>query len=314
MNAAKDRPFKILTLDGGGSHGFYTIGVLEEVEALFGKPLSEEFDLIYGTSTGSIIGSLIALGYSIKNIRELYKDLVPSILGQKNTKARTKALKTFSERVFKEAKFEDVKTRLGVVSVHWDKDEPCIFKSHSEMAHSRISSFKPGFGFKVSDAVKASASAWPFFEPVILKNDFNDFKLIDGGYSANNPVIYAITDALFSLKMSKNQLRVLSVGVGSYPPPKLDLKGKLLKFIPALDDFRKVFEKSVALNSRSMEIFRSTIFKDVHTIRISEACTNPKAAVDFLSSDLEALEFIKGVGATSYSKYENEIKKLLGYD
>lgn len=55
--------FRVLALDGGGSKGFYTLGVLYELEAMLGCRLCERFDLIYGTSTGSIIGTLLALGY-----------------------------------------------------------------------------------------------------------------------------------------------------------------------------------------------------------------------------------------------------------
>ena len=42
------RPFCILALDGGGAKGFYTLGVLREIEAMAGKPLCETFDLIFG--------------------------------------------------------------------------------------------------------------------------------------------------------------------------------------------------------------------------------------------------------------------------
>jgi patatin-like phospholipase/acyl hydrolase len=54
---------KILSLDGGGAKGFYTLGVLREIEAMMGGvPLSNHFRLIFGTSTGSIIAALLALG------------------------------------------------------------------------------------------------------------------------------------------------------------------------------------------------------------------------------------------------------------
>lgn len=60
---------RILRLDGGGAKGFYTLGVLKQLEALLGdKPLSEQFDLIFGTSTGAIIASLLALGYKVDDI------------------------------------------------------------------------------------------------------------------------------------------------------------------------------------------------------------------------------------------------------
>ena len=44
---------RILSLDGGGAKGFYSLGVLNQLEALLGwKPLSGQFDLIFGTIVG----------------------------------------------------------------------------------------------------------------------------------------------------------------------------------------------------------------------------------------------------------------------
>ncbi len=58
-----EKTCRILTLDGGGAKGFYSLGVLKQLEALLdGKPLASQFDLIFGTSTGAIIASLLALG------------------------------------------------------------------------------------------------------------------------------------------------------------------------------------------------------------------------------------------------------------
>ena len=54
-----DNPCRVLSLDGGGAKGFYTLGVLKEIEALVGMRLCEKFDLIYGTSTGAIIAALL---------------------------------------------------------------------------------------------------------------------------------------------------------------------------------------------------------------------------------------------------------------
>lgn len=64
------KPYRILCLDGGGAKGFYTLGVLREIEGLVKQPLCERFDLIFGTSTGAIIAALLALGNlaSAKNL------------------------------------------------------------------------------------------------------------------------------------------------------------------------------------------------------------------------------------------------------
>jgi predicted acylesterase/phospholipase RssA len=52
---------------------FYTLGVLKEIEGMLGCPLCKRFDLIFGTSTGSVIGALLALGCEVDQIHELYK-------------------------------------------------------------------------------------------------------------------------------------------------------------------------------------------------------------------------------------------------
>src|SRR6185503_8235131 len=56
-----DDTFRILSLDGGGAKGIYTLGFLSRVEAMLkarpggaDKKLCDHFDLIYGTSTGAI--------------------------------------------------------------------------------------------------------------------------------------------------------------------------------------------------------------------------------------------------------------------
>lgn len=38
-------PLRVLTLDGGGAKGFYTLGVLKEIEAMVSCPLHQRFHL-----------------------------------------------------------------------------------------------------------------------------------------------------------------------------------------------------------------------------------------------------------------------------
>ena len=42
--AAQPTLCRLLTLDGGGAKGFYTLGVLKEIEALIGTPLCQRFE------------------------------------------------------------------------------------------------------------------------------------------------------------------------------------------------------------------------------------------------------------------------------
>jgi patatin-like phospholipase/acyl hydrolase len=158
--SSEEKPYRVLTLDGVGAKGFYTLGVLREIEALVGMPLHEKFDLIFGTSTGAIIAAMLALGHSVEEIHGLYKKHVVTVMACE-TPAALKALAT---EVFEEQTFEDVKTGIGIVTTKWINDRPMVFKASKDQAHGRQGTFKPGFGCTIADAVQASCSAYPFFE------------------------------------------------------------------------------------------------------------------------------------------------------
>ena len=59
--ATSTKPFRILTLDGGGIHGVIPATILAHVEAQAGAPVADLFDLVVGTSTGGIL----ALGLTV---------------------------------------------------------------------------------------------------------------------------------------------------------------------------------------------------------------------------------------------------------
>lgn len=65
----------ICSIDGGGLRGIFPLRMLEQLEAYYGKPCSEMFDMFAGTSTGSIIASMLATGHSVKDVISLYTTL-----------------------------------------------------------------------------------------------------------------------------------------------------------------------------------------------------------------------------------------------
>src|SRR3546814_13929790 len=150
-------PLRVLTLDGGGAKGFYTLGVLKEIEAMTGCPLHQRFDLVFGTSTGAIIASLIALGHGADAILELYRKHVPAVMSQTTAHARSAALKKLASEVFGDSTFSDVKTGIGIVTAKWLTERPMIFKGSVAQAHERVGTFVPGFGVSIADAVKAQS-------------------------------------------------------------------------------------------------------------------------------------------------------------
>ncbi len=302
-------PLRVLALDGGGAKGFYTLGVLKEVEAMIGCPLHQKFDLVFGTSTGAIIASLIALGYNVDAILELYRRHVPTVMSQKSVPDRSRALKMLADEVFGDASFSDAKTGIGIVAAKWLTGRPMIFKGSIEQAHGREGTFVPGFGVSVADAVKGSCSAYPFFERTTVRTSMGeDIELIDGGYCANNPTLYALADAVHALGCDHKNVRLVSVGVGMYPEPKPGLKMWLAKkFLVSV----QLLQKTLEINTQSMDQLRQILFGDVPTIRISDSYVTPEMATDLLEHDLRKLDLLFQRGRESFASREEPLRECL---
>src|SRR4051812_8556723 len=84
-------PKRILILDGGGVRGAITLGYLHQLESILAKQsknpdkftLSDYFDLVGGTSTGSILASCIALGMKMSDLKVEYFKVIDKIFGKK---------------------------------------------------------------------------------------------------------------------------------------------------------------------------------------------------------------------------------------
>src|SRR6185295_20048201 len=79
-------PKRILALDGGGIRGILTLEYLGVIENMLRKRsgrndflLCDYFDLIGGTSTGSIIAAALACGMSVAQLKALYAELGPYV-------------------------------------------------------------------------------------------------------------------------------------------------------------------------------------------------------------------------------------------
>jgi predicted acylesterase/phospholipase RssA len=306
----KDEVYRILSIDGGGAKGFYTLGVLREIEGMIGCPLHKRFDLVFGTSTGAIIAALIALGNSVDQIRTLYNEHVPKIMREKKPHDKSQALANLANQVFRDQKFDAVRTGIGIVATKWVIERPMIFKGSIAQAHGRTGTFSPGFGCTISDAVQASCSAYPFFERKTVTTGTGDnVELVDGGYCANNPTLYAIADALVAMKVPPENLRVVSVGVGVYPVPKPPLWSKMrwYRYLPGVS----LLQKTLEINTQSMEQLREILFKQIATIRINDIFEKPEMATDLFEHDLKKLNILLQRGSESFASREPQLREFL---
>ena len=305
-----EKSFRVLSLDGGGAKGFYTLGVLREIEAMIGCRLHERFDLIFGTSTGSIITAMLGLGKSVPEIIKLYQNHVPTVMKNKNADGRSSALAKLSKTIFDDAMFTDLKTSVGIVATKWVLEKPMIFKAHIGQAHGMKGSFVPGFGVKIADAVQASCSAYPYFNrKTIVTSSSDSIELIDGGFCANNPTLYAIADATVALGVRPENIRVVSLGCGNYPPPPTNWW--TVDYWKQRTPGVQLLQKTLEINTQSMDQLRVILYKQIQTIRISQSFSEPAMATDLFEHDLERLNVLTQRGVQSFAEHEQTLRGFL---
>jgi uncharacterized protein len=303
------RPCRILCLDGGGVKGFYTIGVLKGIEGMLGRPVHEGFDLVFGTSTGSIIAALICLGRSIEDIHGLYREHVVKVMGKWLPWSKSSSLRELADTVFLSRKFEDFRTPIGIVATRWVSETPFIFKSTVAQAHGDTGNFRPGFDCTISDAVQASCSAYPFFcRKKIDTHDEKDVLAADGGFCANNPTLYAIAEATEALRAPREHIRVVSIGVGQYLSPRRYLS--LAHWAGYLFTVR-LLQKVLEINTKSMDRLRHILFHEVPTIRINNTYREPEMATDLFEADLRKLDLLYQRGRESFREHEGKLRDFM---
>jgi uncharacterized protein len=302
--------FRILSLDGGGAKGFYTLGALKEIEALVECRLCEKFDLIYGTSTGAIIAALLGLGKSVDEIDALYRKHVVTVMARWLPSQKTAALEALAADVFGELKFDAFKTDMGIVGTRWVEERPIIFKTNRRQVVLGRASFEPGFGSSIGDAVVGSCSAYPFFKKKFVTTGHGEkIDVRDGGFVANNPILYAMVDATEALGFARKDVRAVSIGVGEYPPPKLPARS-LRKWASRLPPM--VFlQKTMEISAQSMDQLCKVLFHEVEIVRIHNRYTQPEMATDMLEVNPEKLGLLWQRGRDSARDAEGRLRKFL---
>lgn len=228
----KDRPFRILSIDGGGICGILPASVLAELETRYlqGQAIGDYFDMIAGTSTGGIIALALSRGISASVIRDMYVErgghIFPPATGIARVWRRVRRLQRYPYerkplqdellRIFGDTAFGEAQTRLCIPAFEGRHGEPWIYKTphHPDYNRDRHAS--------MVTVGLATAAAPTFFEA--LPN--NGYVMIDGGLWANNPVMNALVDALTCFEIERRQVRILSLGCGETSFEVSDVKAR----------------------------------------------------------------------------------------
>ena len=271
-----NQPFRILAIDGGGIRGIFPASFLAGLEE--GAPrrrLTDYFDLIAGTSTGGIIALGLACGLRAAEIRELYvrrgcEIFPPSPDGAIGTLKRTHRglRKLMRYRYDRDALYGLLGEHFGSTTLGECNARLCIPSADGRFGESYI--FKtphhPDFTKDASERitkVAASTTAAPtFFQPL----EDGGYTFLDGGLFANDPIMVALVDALSCFNISRDNIRILSIGCGGAPyrVSERHQKGGLLAW-------RDVIDGAIHFQSLNAQGQAALLVGADHVVRVAPA-------------------------------------------
>ncbi len=213
--------FRILAIDGGGIRGIYPAHILRCIEERLRINLYDAFDMIAGTSTGSIIAAGIAIGLPANDIVEMYKDHGGKIFQKRNFFFPGRRIKGMLQPMVDSVYDADYLERL-LSDIFRDRrlgeiEKPLLLPS-TDIGNGCVHVLKSGYSedftrdnnVLVKDAVLASCSAPTYFNP----HKLDHYLLADGGLWANNPALAAVIDAQRRHGVHLDDIQILSIGTG----------------------------------------------------------------------------------------------------
>jgi predicted acylesterase/phospholipase RssA len=239
-NQQLERPFRVLSLDGGGMRGIYTGAFLARLTDQFARirnksalDLGLGFDLITGTSTGAIVGCALAVGRPMSEVVALYREHGPKIFphrltgkrsaiyrasqGDRFVRAGDKALREALKSVLGTTTMVEVFAgrgiSLAIPAVLMSEHRAWVFK---KTAKSGVRDDR----YPLVDVCMATSAA-PIYRSLAAINDPNtpagpQQVFADGGLWANNPIMVGLVDAL-TIAAPDRPIEIFSLGTCPRP-------------------------------------------------------------------------------------------------
>lgn len=211
------KTFKILSIDGGGIKGLYSLYVLKHIEEYFCKSgtLCDYFNMLCGTSTGAIIILAISLRIPITKIIEMYETNANIIFPGKNYNEYVQPFVNLLYGIYQltGSKYsnEELKHKL---SDFFDKkttndlDNIICIPSYNITTKTNVV-FTNNKQLLLSDIAIATSSAPTYFAPYYIPNEGY---FVDGGLWANNPVLVGIDEYMKKYRNTYDDFDILSIG------------------------------------------------------------------------------------------------------
>jgi uncharacterized protein len=242
----KKRPYKLLSLDGGGIRGALSIEILAEIERLLrersGKHdlvLSDYFDYVAGTSTGAIIATCISIGMPVAELRTFYEKSGPEMFDRSNilNRLRFKYEDEPLARMLQDVIGRDtllgsdkLRTLLLLIMRNATTDSPWPISSNPRAKYADPKRPDSNLKFPLWQLVRASTAAPTYFPPEVIDVGENRFIFVDGGVTMyNNPAfqlfLMATTEPYnLNWPAGETDMLLVSIGTGTSPNANAGLR------------------------------------------------------------------------------------------
>lgn len=241
-------PHRILALDGGGVRGMITLEFLDAIEHLlrqrYNNPnyvLADYYDLIGGTSAGSLVATMLARGWPMARVRQTFETWAPKIFAHRIGLGVFRP--RFSERELNRCLKQEVgdltidtaelKTGLAIICKRVDTGSPWVVTNNPKSRFWRAD--KQGYEhdeadwidnreYRIADLVRASTAAPTYFHPktIPIYRRGRPGTFVDGGVSPyNSPALLlfmmsGVKGYGFNWTPGASRLLLTSIGTGSF--------------------------------------------------------------------------------------------------
>jgi len=247
----RNHPRRILSIDGGGIRCMMALEILHSLENRIieetGDPsrkLSDQFDLVAGTSAGAILAGAISMGFSMADVREF-------VLA--NSKLMFKPNRWYNRHrsLYNKAELEQhmrdwygadtvlgsdkLKTLLLMVMRNWSTDSPWLVSNNPYAKFNQPELDDCNLNLPLWQLTRASAAAPAYYVPETItfgQQRPYEFIFVDGALTGFiNPAFKAfqyVSNGAYGLNWpaTEQDLTIVSVGSGDVRHKKLNKTAK----------------------------------------------------------------------------------------
>ncbi len=222
----KERPVRVLSVDGGGTRGLIPARVLQELEKKTGQPIAELFDLLIGSSSGAITVSVLTLPdeqgrpqFSAQDVVDLYMQNSGKIfyapwlhrIMSLNGLIAPKYLAESKHEVFEaragDAKFSDLMKPVMIPALDYVSVKPVLFRN-----------WVSDSDYFIADILSGATSPPAIFAPITIQSldHKHEHVLVDGAMFLDSPAIEAWIQA--NQIFPNHEFIIVSLGTGYINP------------------------------------------------------------------------------------------------